>query len=195
MKSAALYGVYGNCTFDALHSFDVKCLPWDVMHDLLEWVLPLVMKSVICKARHQKHTMWIQRQAKKFNHQEEWQTKQNVVRSSCQKWCLCRLSPFLMADCVPPDSPHWHMFLLCSEIVAIVMATKARKDLAHFRLPIQEFLSKTVEVMANVSTPKCHYLIHNPKTNPNLVAWPSPPSMLHEARKLAPIYQKHCQQI
>lgn len=44
------------------------------------------------------------------------------------------------------------------------MDTKVRKeDLAHSRLLIQEFLGKTVEVMGNVSTPKCHYLIDNPK--------------------------------
>jgi len=32
-----------------------KCLPPDVMHDLLEGVIPLVMKLVICKAHTEKH--------------------------------------------------------------------------------------------------------------------------------------------
>lgn len=32
-----------------------KCLPPDVMHVLLEGVLPLAMKLVICKAHNQKH--------------------------------------------------------------------------------------------------------------------------------------------
>lgn len=71
---------------------------------------------------------------------------------------------FLMAHRIPPDSPYWHVFLLCSEIVDIVMATKVRKDeLAHLNLLVQEFLEKTTEVFGNVLTPKCHYLIHYPR--------------------------------
>lgn len=127
-QNAALYGVYGNCTFDALPYFDVtKCLPPDVMHDLLEGVMPLVMKLVICKAHNQKHITIheINDELKNVNIgkndrpnrsvplTEKILGNSNIVGSASQKWCLFRLLP-LMAHRVPPDSPYWHVFLLCS---------------------------------------------------------------------------------
>lgn len=178
-QSAVLYGVNGNCTFDALPYFDVtKCFPPDVMHDLLEGVLPLVMKLVICKAHNQKHITISElndelknvnigkndRRNKPVPLTEKLLGHSKIVGSASQKWCLFRLLPFLMAQHIPSDSPYWHVFLLCSEIVDIVMATKVRKDeLAHLKLLIQEFLDKTTEVFGNVLTPKCHYLIHYPR--------------------------------
>ncbi len=50
-EDAALYGVHGTSSFEALGYFDVtKSMPQDIMHDMLEGVLPLTMKHVICEA-------------------------------------------------------------------------------------------------------------------------------------------------
>ena len=44
------------CPFHELDYFDVnKAFPPDIMHDVLEGVLPLVMKLVIAEARKQRH--------------------------------------------------------------------------------------------------------------------------------------------
>ncbi|CAI5674003.1 unnamed protein product [Oreochromis niloticus] len=148
------------------------------MHDLLEGVIPLVMNLVICKAHREKHiTIYeINDELKnvKFGRNdkpnrtvpltEKMLRNSNIVESASQKWCLFRLLPFLMAHHVPPGTPYWHVFLLCAEIVDLVMATNVRKDeLAHLNLLIREFLEMTTEVFGNVLTPKCHYLIHYPR--------------------------------
>lgn len=52
----ATYGVNGPSPFEELQYFDVTtALPPDIMHDLLEGVIPLVMKLVIGKAHTEKH--------------------------------------------------------------------------------------------------------------------------------------------
>lgn len=50
------YGVNSPSSFEELPYFRViTSLPPDIMHDLLEGVIPLVMKSVISKAHTEKH--------------------------------------------------------------------------------------------------------------------------------------------
>ncbi|XP_049328494.1 uncharacterized protein LOC125787802 isoform X1 [Astyanax mexicanus] len=177
--SAALYGVHGTCKFDMLDYFDVtSCLPPDIMHDLLEGVLPLVMKLVICEAHKQKHitiqeinnelkSMTIgknDRANKPVLLSEKLLRNSAIVGSASQKWCLFRLLPFLMADHVPPDSPYWRVFKLCAEITDVVMAPTVRKDeLAVLEFVVQEFLTEMTNVFGNVLTPKCHFLTHYPR--------------------------------
>ena len=169
-----MYAVHGNCAFDVLPYFDViKCLPPDVMHDLLEGVIPLVMKLVICKAHTEKHITINEvndelkhinlgkndRQNKPVELSETILRNSGIAGSASQIWCLFRPLPFLMAHHIPTGSQYWYVFLLCSEIVA--MATEVRKDeLAHLNLLVEEFLVDTAEVFGDVLTPKCHFLIH-----------------------------------
>ncbi len=50
------YGVTGASPLSELNYFDVtKALPHDIMHDLLEGVIPLVLKLVVCQAHKEKH--------------------------------------------------------------------------------------------------------------------------------------------
>ncbi|XP_035989246.1 uncharacterized protein LOC110368027 isoform X1 [Fundulus heteroclitus] len=171
----ATYGVNSSSPFDTLRYFDVtKSLPPDIMHDLLEGVIPLVMKLVICKAQTEKHIT-----IKEINEElqkicigqndkankpvllPERLQKVGVTGSASQKWCLFRLLPFLMAHHIPPDCKYWHVFLLCREISEIVMAPKVRRDnLLMLDLLVQEFLTEMKDVFGDVITPKCHYLIH-----------------------------------
>lgn len=111
----ATYGVYSPSPFDELHYFDVTtALPPDVMHDLLEGVIPLVIKLVISKAHTEKHitSQEINEELQKIHiGQKDKENKpaqlserlQNVgiTRSASQKWCLFRLLPFLMAHRMP----------------------------------------------------------------------------------------------
>lgn len=178
-ENAALYGIHGSSSFDALGYFDVtKSLPPDVMHDMLEGVFPLIMKHVICEAHRQKHITIteLNEELQKFcigqNDKankpvllsERLLQTSGIVGTATQKWCLFRLLPFILGHRIPPGSRYWHVFLLCREIADIVMATKVRKDeLACLELLVHAFLSEVVEVFGPVLTPKCHYLIHYPR--------------------------------
>lgn len=113
----ATYGEYSPSPFEELHYFDVtKALPPDIMHDLLEGVIPLVMKLVISKAHTEKHITIkeineeLQRisigqndKANKPVQLSERLQNVSVTGSASQKECLFRLLPFLMAHRVPPD--------------------------------------------------------------------------------------------
>lgn len=178
-ENSALYGVRCTSPFNALGYFDVtKSLPPDVMHDMLEGVLPLTMKHVICQAHRQKHITIaeLNEELQKFcigqNDKankpvllsERLLKTSGIVGTATQKWCLFRLLPFLMGHRIPPGSKYWHVFLVCREIADIVMAPKVRKDeLAYLEILVHAFLSEMTEVFGNVLTPKCHYLVHYPR--------------------------------
>ena len=171
----ATYGVNSPSPFEELPYFDVTTsLPPDIMHDLLEGVIPLVMKLVISRSHTEKHIT-----IKEIN--EELQKicigqndKQNkpvqlterllkfgITGSASQKWCLFRLLPFVMAHRVPVDCKYWHVYLLCREITDMVMAPKVRRETIQLlNLLVFEFLTEIKEVFGDVITPKCHYLIH-----------------------------------
>lgn len=55
----SVYGVSGPCVFEKLSYFDsTKAFPPDVLHDFLEGIAPLVLKSVV-KAFHRNKTISI----------------------------------------------------------------------------------------------------------------------------------------
>ncbi len=166
------YGVNGPLPFEELQYFDVTtALPPDIMHDLLEGVIPLVMKLVIGKAHTEKHItireineelqkLCIGQNDKANKPVQLSERLQHVgfTGSASQKWCLFRLLPFVMARRVPPDCKYWHVFLLCREITEIVMAPKVRREnLFLLNVLVQEFLTEMKDVFGGVITPKCHY--------------------------------------
>lgn len=56
MKTLSTYGVNGSSPLNELKYFDVtKTFPPDIMHDLLEGVIPLTIKLVVCQAHKEKH--------------------------------------------------------------------------------------------------------------------------------------------
>lgn len=136
-SNTAVYGVERICPFDELSYFDVtKGLPPDLMHDLLEGVIPLVVKLVLCKAHRDKH-MTIQevnaeisqfslgqndRANKPSQLSEKILHNSNISGSASQKRCLFRILPFLIAQRIPPCSKYWNVYLRGREITDIVMA-------------------------------------------------------------------------
>lgn len=177
-ERVALYGVQSRCPLSDLDYFDVtKTFPPDVMHDVLEGVVPLVMKLVIREAKKQKHIT-----IPEFNDELKHlrfgkndienrpvpitakSLRKCIVGSASQKWCLFRLLPILMAHRVPPGSAYWNVYLLSREIVEIILASQIRKDdLMNLKMLIEEFLAEMSNVFGNVLTPKCHYLLHYPR--------------------------------
>ena len=171
----ATYGVNGPSPFTDLDYFDTTtAFPPDVMHDVLEGVIPLVLKLVIGKAHTEKHITIreindeLKRlcigQNDKNNRPVQLSERLHVVGitgSASQKWCLFRLLPFVLAHRVPLNCEYWKVFLLCREIAEIVMAPKVNKNtLLLLNGLVEDFLTKMKNVFGDVITPKCHYLIH-----------------------------------
>ena len=85
------------------------------MHDLLEGVIHLVMKLVICKALSEKHITINEindelkhinlgkndRQNKTVELTETILRDCSIARSASRIWCLFKILPFLMAHHIP----------------------------------------------------------------------------------------------
>lgn len=66
-----------------------------------------------------------------------------------------------MGHRVPPNCNYWDVFLICRDIVDIVIAPKVKREsLSMLNLLVCEFLTKLKDVFGDVITPKCHYMIH-----------------------------------
>ncbi|KAL2086106.1 hypothetical protein ACEWY4_017165 [Coilia grayii] len=177
-ERATLYGVQARCPLNELDYFDVtQGFPPDVMHDILEGVMPLVVKLVLREAREEKH-ITLHEFNDKLKHMcfgkndtqnrpvpiTENHLRKSIVGSASQKWCLFRVLPMLMAHQIPPGSAYWNVYLLSREIVEIILASQFRRnDLVNLKMLIEEFLTEMSNVFGNVLTPKCHYLLHYPR--------------------------------
>lgn len=98
------------------------------MHDLLEGVIPLIIKLVLSWAHKEKHItiqelnnelqqLSIGQNDKKntpVELSERTLHKSGIVGSASQKWFLFRILPFLMAHHIPPNSKHWKVFSVMS---------------------------------------------------------------------------------
>lgn len=138
-----MYGVNYTSPFNELNYFDVtQAFPPDIMHDLLEGVIPLVIKLVLSWAHKEKH-ITIQelndelqqlsigqndKKNKPVQLSERTFHKSGVAGSASQKWLLFRILPFLMAHRIPSNSKHWNVFLLCRDIVDIVIAPRVKRE-------------------------------------------------------------------
>lgn len=108
------YGVNSPSPFEELPYFDVTTsLPPNIMHDLLEEVIPLVVELVISKAHTERHitirevkeemqTLCIGQNEKKNKPVQLSGRLQNVgvAGSASQNLCIFRLLPFVIAHCV-----------------------------------------------------------------------------------------------
>ena len=170
-----LYGVNSDCVFSSLASFDATTsLPPDLMHDLLEGVVPYVISCVI------KNLV----RTKVFSYQdlEGWMSSfcygkhdlpnkpvpiKNLNRFSlsgtaAQKMCMIRLLPLILGEKVPEDHPVWQLLLLCREIVEITVAPIIEEDwLFLLKLIIVEQNQLYAKYSVNFPA-KFHYLIHYP---------------------------------
>lgn len=108
-NSKSVYGVNSSCPFNKLTYFDTtQAFPSDVMHDFLEGIVPLVLKSVL-KALHNEKTVSIQEVngiIKRFSFgQNDCPSKPVLISEkvavsgkAVQKWTLFRTFPFLIGN-------------------------------------------------------------------------------------------------
>ena len=174
--SAATYGVEKRCPFLNLPYFKVtESFPPDVMHDVLEGVIPVTLKLVILVLKRIVTIAQINTEIETFSFgRNDIKNKPvllpvslgsaNISGSASEKLCLFRLLPFLIGYRVPQNDPHWLLYLMLREIVDFLMSPSVSKTvLPYLQLLIEQFLKTFVSLFPGQMKPKFHYLLHYPR--------------------------------
>lgn len=78
-------------------------------------------------------------------------------------WCLARIFPLLIGDCIPHDDEHWENFLRLLAIEEIVFAPQTTNQLAaYLAVLVEEYLDEFGELYERSKIPKQHYMVHYP---------------------------------
>ena len=180
------YGIRKKSHFNHLSYHVVDGLPPDIMHDLLEGVVPfeiqLVLKSLIGKGffdldlvNRTLHS-WKYGPLDKRN-QPVALTEEKVRRNAARSWCLLRLLPIMIGSYVPENDAHWLFLIELKDIVEICFSYKlSESHISYFRLKIQDHLCSFLDLFPNTKLlPKHHFLLHYPdaiqKFGPLRLCW------------------------
>ena len=155
-------------------------LPHDVMHDLLEGTVQYVMKLILqyCVSQNFISLELFNQRLMKFEYgygelsdkptpitSRTFQSdSKNLHQSAAQSLLFARILPFLLADKVPEEDPHWENYVVLLRILDIAMAPMCTVDLcATMKVLIEEFLVVFTTLYPNSSIiPKMHYMVHYP---------------------------------
>ncbi len=118
-------------------------LPHDAMHDILEGIAPLEIKSILqhCVANGWFSLEWYNTHLLNFNYgyTESYKpipilstvlhSSDKKLRSSAsQMLLLLRILPFLVGEKIPESDLYWECFLLLRQIVDIVLSPIVSKN-------------------------------------------------------------------
>jgi len=170
-----LHGVHHECPLAKLDYFDVcSSFPPDIMHDLLEGVIPKTLQKIISRIMHDKKIALAAINARlnqvsrgtsdrpnEFNPRNFF-TNGTIVGSASQKWRLFLLLPQILGPYVESGNNIWEIYILLREITDMVFAPSVQKSqLSYLKGVIELFLSSYKTLFgAETLTPKFHYLVH-----------------------------------
>jgi len=173
-----VYGVLNRCPFLDLPYFDVtKAFVPDIMHDMLEGVIPHLMHKLLHKSVREKAVTIdvlnkrLDSVSKCTNDRPNAFTTRNlgpsgnVVGSASQKWQLFLILPQILGRYLDEGDLSWETYLLLRDVTDIVFAPVIRKSsLSFLEGLIVQFLSHYALVFgAQAITPKHHYMLHYPR--------------------------------
>jgi len=157
-------------------------LPHDLMHDLLEGLVPLEIKHLL-SYYVSSGTIALQEfndRLIKFNYGYSEKDKPNPIlsttlkpdktirASAAQMLLFVRILPFIIADKVLEDDNHWACFLLLRKILDVVLAPVATEShCSSLKLLIIDHHSQFFQLYG-LYTPKMHFLLHYPEQLLNL---------------------------
>lgn len=175
VQNATVYGVKGPCSFaQHLHQFDVtKSFPHDIMHDLLEGVLPLTTRLVLAHFVQAKQLddvnnvlaqLHLAHANNRPNRLNAASLSSHITGTAAQKLELFFLLPRLLAPFVDLDaeSDVWTVYLYLREICDIVLAPVVdRNTLTSLDDLVCRYLTLYTEVFGEDRViPKHHYMVH-----------------------------------
>jgi hypothetical protein len=130
---ASSTGIKAPCCLHELKYFHVTN-NWapDIMHDLLEGVVPFEC-SLLLKELENQHIITVAQlntAVQLFNYSAcDQKSKppalsnmQHINMKAADMWCFLRILPIIIGPLVDPDNVHWQLFLKLREIVDLVFA-------------------------------------------------------------------------
>lgn len=177
--TSSIYGVREPCALTFCGFEPTEHLPPDVMHDMLEGVIPFVMSNVISRliSEHFFTLGALNMRILKFdyapsdvkNKPEEISNdyvkgKSNIRGSASQILCFFRHFAMYVGEDVPLENEIWGVYLLLRKIVDIVMSRRIPVDYVPYLQRLIHFLCLDIQAhFSSVSVPcKLHYLTHYP---------------------------------
>ncbi|XP_042149023.1 uncharacterized protein LOC121837494 [Ixodes scapularis] len=175
-----VYGVTRECPFSELKFFDVTvACPPDLMHDLLEGIVPRVIKLALKKLIDERHFTleFLNKRIKSFNYGFSDSTdkpvpipKQSLSKrglipgKAVQKMSLLTFLPLLIGHKVPKGNQTWKMFLHLRCVTDIVFAPSIERSwVPYLEHLIKTFLDSFLEIFPGHFHAKMHYLVHYPR--------------------------------
>lgn len=183
------YGINRRSILEDIPNFSVaENLPHDIMHDLLEGVLPheirVLLIHYITTCKHFT-LMQLNERISNFSYgYTEISDKPTLIsdishmrQSAAQMWLFATLLPILIGDLVPEDCEYWKCYLLLLKICSIAASwTISQGVIQYLSVIIEEhhLLFKTLYPEVSV-IPKMHYMVHYPsqilKFGPLMYSW------------------------
>lgn len=180
-ENGLVYGVIRPCCFASLNNTPAlmtHLFPPDIMHDVLEGVIPFVLKHILNKMIRERILTLGQLNYEIENYQYGWNEKTSkpqlisermlksdgqISGSASEKWTLFRLLPLLIGLLIVPNK-YWDCYLLLREVVDIIMAPVIRRSwLPYLEEKTTEFLVSFSNLFENRPIPKMHYIVHYPQ--------------------------------
>lgn len=153
--------------------------PPDILHDLLEGIVPLELALCIQKMIHLKHFTLddLNRKVESFPYQhtdkldkpkpisKTYATKMTIGGNAHENAALIRLLPFLVGNVVPEGDAAWSVLMELKDIVELVLSpTFTEETIQYLQCKIRDHKEILLEVFPDFKLrPKHHYIDHYPE--------------------------------
>jgi len=171
------FGIRYESVFNQGNFHVVDRLPPDIMHDLLEGVVPVEMALVLHELIGKKFvtlehvnriiSTWPYGPLDKQNKPVPISTAfgDRIKQNAGRMWCLLRLLPLMIGRLVPDSDLHWCFLIELKCIVEMIFSHKISEcHTAFMVLKVQDHLAAYQELFPGRNLlPKHHYLLHYPR--------------------------------
>ena len=175
------YGVKKQCALsEKLEHFHVTSgYPPDVLHDLLEGIVPVELALASDNLIKKKYFSLIELNEAICHFPFKWSDKTNrpnlipanistrksVGGNAHENWCLLRLLPLIIGLKVPEQEPVWQMLMTLKDIVDFVMSpVHTEESICYLDSIISDHRSRFLDVFPQHKLiPKHHFLEHYPQ--------------------------------
>ena len=153
--------------------------PPDVLHDLLEGIVPVELALASDNLIKKKYFSLIELNEAICHFPFKWSDKTNrpnlipanistrksVGGNAHENWCLLRLLPLIIGLKVPEQEPVWQMLMTLKDIVDFVMSpVHTEESICYLDSIISEHRSRFLDVFPQHKLiPKHHFLEHYPQ--------------------------------
>lgn len=177
-SSNTSHGVKELCIWNSLPNFHVtNNISCDMMHDVLEGILrydmAFIINSLIKKKYFSLDHLNERIKCMKFSKADtgnlmpqiksEHLKKNYLIMSASEMLSLTIYFSFLVGDLVSQDDEIWIFYVLCVQILEIMLSRAFSTDLiSYLNILIQEHHTRFIELFKQPLRPKYHILLHYP---------------------------------